>query len=182
MPLGLAELVAGGAAAVAFIKAVFTVKQVPASVQGMVRSWKRRPTLAERDLLLEHANRLDARRVFSAPFHAEVVEACVASLDEVRRFTDETVAKLKHPGARVMLEAIREDIRSFLDKWHRARTPRHFDLDFGRREGSDAAEFFKDLGTLRERVQTWRSILASIEPGLAEAAERGEEHPQKRLP
>jgi hypothetical protein len=141
---------------------------------------------SDRALLAKYVRRLDERRVFYHPYDSEVVEACVASLDTVKEFTDETLASLEHQGAKAALGAILDSARAFVDRWKSARTPdfHHLVGDlFDRRVGrSHAAEvlmqkFFEDLGELRGAVKLMVLMLHEIDsilsaPNLTETPDR----------
>ena len=149
------------------IKAVPTVRDEISKARG-------KPTKAESECLIAYVRRLDERRVLYHPFNVEVVESCVGSLDEVRRFTDETLAKIESPAARAALGAILDQSRAFVDRWHGART--HLDwwnhgghhrgmISSGHREdGLD--EFFQDLGELRGTMKEMLALLKLLEPKI----------------
>jgi len=124
------------------VKTMFGLLKLAPAVQSGLRRWKGRPTVAERALLAEWARRLDERRVFFADYDIEVVESCLASLEHVRTFTDETLAKVEHAGARAVLGAILDLVRQIGDKWHGFQTPRFGDWPdrFPRRHPGDRTE------------------------------------------
>lgn len=149
------------------VKTLFGLLKLAPAIQKGLRRWKGRPTVAERALLAEWARRLDERRVFFVDYNIEVVEACLASLEHVRDFTDETLGKVKHAGARAMLGAILDVVRQFNDNWHGFQTPgpNHVSRHRGDREDSRSlAHFFEDLGELRAKVRLLVGALADIEP------------------
>src|SRR5450759_751226 len=92
------------------------IKLVP-TVRDEISKARGKPTKAESECLIAYVRRLDERRVLYHPYHLEVVESCVGSLDEVRRFTDETLAKIENPAARAALGAILDRSRAFVDRW-----------------------------------------------------------------
>lgn len=147
------------------IKAVLKLISVSPAVYEKLKEWKGKPTKAEREILVKYCRRIDERRVFRAPFHAEVLEACVNSLSQVKEYTDATLAELEHAGARATLGAILDVTRTFLDKWHGRRTPRMGWMPgFHRDEGDSANEFFEDLGELRGKMKVLVGILSELEP------------------
>jgi hypothetical protein len=155
---------------VSALRGVMALFNVPVHIRKMVRATKRQPTREEAEILVAYARRLNERRVFFAPFNVEVVECCIGSLEEVRRFTDEALSKLKHPYARATVAAILEDVRHFLDRWRAFRTPRDpwRHRMHGDGEEAELAEFFKDLGELRIKVRMWCEMLVQIEPALGD--------------
>lgn len=94
------------------VKTLFGLLKLAPAVQSGLRRWKGRPTVAERALLAAWARRLDERRVFYRDYDSEVVEAWLGSLEHVRDFTDETLGKVEHAGARAMLGAILDVVRA----------------------------------------------------------------------
>lgn len=129
------------------------------------RSFAQRPTSAEAQVLVEYARRLDERRAFFVTYNVEVVEACIPSIDQVRAFTDEYLAKLAHPGARAALGAILDATRGFLDRWKSRHTPSHWEMRGG--DGQELARFFEDLGELRTVVRLMLSSLRELEPKVS---------------
>jgi hypothetical protein len=133
------------------------------------------PTKRDRDAIVKYCRRLDERRVFSHPYNSEVVELCIASLSQVKDFTDETLAEVEHPGARAALGAMIDQSRRFLDVWGRFKTAR-VDWDFHPRHSmhddrllvaGQLAAFFQDLGELRSNVRLLVSILVQLAPKAA---------------
>lgn len=126
--------------------------------------WQGKPTAKDRDLIVEYCRRLDERRVFSEAHQSEVVEACLASLDEVRAFTDEVLARARHPVAQAAMGAVLDEVRKFLDKWIPRRSPRlnHRLREFPGREPSH--EFFQDLGELRVKMRIYVGMLTDLVP------------------
>ena len=119
-----------------------------------------KPNAKDRKKLIEFCELLDQRRVFYAPFNVEVVEVCLGSLRMVQDETTKRIAELEHPGARAMLEAVQDHLRVFVDRWAGFRTPHRGEHDHDGR----LAEFFRDLGVLRERVRLCTEGIAIIEP------------------
>lgn len=157
------------------LRIIFSLMNVSKHLQDAVRVWRVRPSLADREILVTYERRLSERRVFRATRSSEVFEACVGSLLDVRRFTDETLAQVTHPGARSVLGALLDDVRKFLDRWEGVHTPRDDERRHAFQRGDDPhAEFFKDLGALRERVTMWRRWLAEIEPSVKMPGTDGE--------
>jgi hypothetical protein len=60
-----------------------------------VQQWRGRPTKEDQQRLVSYCRRIDERRVFSAPYNVEVEEVCVASLSQVKEFTDEALAGME---------------------------------------------------------------------------------------
>lgn len=176
------------ALSLATLKTLLGLLKIAPAVQTGVRKWKGRPTEAERAHLVAWARRLDERRVFFADYNIEVVEACLASLDHVRQFTDEVLAEIEHPGARAMLGGILDSVRQFHDKWHGFRTPNHFDHwrprphRDGHGEDGDLANFFEDLGELRGRVRLLVGALCEIEPDVKAPTLLAQEVPERGEP
>jgi hypothetical protein len=149
------------------------VKAIP-TLRDELRKAKGKPSKAESECLIAYVRRLEERRVLYHPYNVEVVESCVASLNEVRRFTDETLAKIESPAARAALGAILDRSRAFVDRWHGSHTPRDW-WDHGdhhrnlissghRRDGLD--EFFQDLGELRGTMKEMLDLLMLVEPKI----------------
>lgn len=146
------------------------IKAVPA-LRDEIRKAQGKPTKAESDCLIAYVRRLDERRVLYHPYNVEVVESCVGSLDEVRRFTDETLAKIESPAARAALGAILDRSRAFVDRWHGVHGPRDW-WDYGSphrgpgSRGDGMAEFFQDLGELRGTMRDMLQLLKLLEPKI----------------
>jgi len=146
------------------IKAVPTVRDAISKTRG-------KPTKAESACLIAYVRRLDERRVLFYPYHMEVLESCVGSLDEVRRFTDETLAQIENPAARAALGAILDRSRAFVDRWrgsHGLRDPwDHGGFHRGPgSQGEGMAEFFQDLGELRATMRDMLELLKLLEPKI----------------
>ena len=146
------------------------IKAVP-TVRDHLRKAMGKPSQIESECLIQYVRRLDERRVLYHPYNVEVIECCVSSLDEARRFTDETLAKVESPGARAALGAILDRVRAFLDRWHGARTPRdwwsHGGLHREAISGGDGLdEFFQDLGELRGTMTAMLELLKLVEPRI----------------
>ena len=73
------------------LKLALSALKVAPRVYEKVQVWKGKPTKKDRERLRKYARRLDERRVFSARFDVEVVEACVVSVSSVAEFTDEVL-------------------------------------------------------------------------------------------
>jgi len=124
--------------------------------------------------LAKYVKRVDERRVFFHPYDSEVIEACVGSLDQVKNFTEETLASVKHEGAKAALGGILDATRAFVDRWHGARTPKgpRWDLPLDRwsdhesRQDRTMEQFFADLGELRGAVKLMLALLQEIEPKI----------------
>jgi len=130
-----------------------------------------KPTKVESQDLIAYVRRLDERRVLFFPYGLEVVESCVASLDELRRFTDETLAKIENPTARAALGSILDRSRAFVDRWHGIHaTPdwwEHGGFHGGPTAHRDGmADFFQDLGELRSTMKQMLELLRLIEPKI----------------
>jgi len=154
----------------AAVKTLFDLMKVAPVVRSGLRKWKGRPNAADRERLVAYGRRLDERRVFFVSYNVEVVESCVGSLDEVRRFTDEVLSETKHEGARAVLGAILDVTRQFNDRWHGTRTPHDWDHDGHRHShagNGGLANFFEDLGELRAKVRILAAALAEIEPDVS---------------
>jgi len=121
--------------------------------------------------LIAYVRRLDERRVLFHPYHMEVLESCVGSLDEVRHFTDEALAQIENPAARAALGAILDRSRAFVDRWrgsHGLRDPwDHGGFHRGPgSQGESMAEFFQDLGELRGTMRDMLELLKLLEPKI----------------
>jgi hypothetical protein len=139
--------------------------RISASVYEKIQVFKGKPGKADRERLIKYTRRLDERRVFVATFDEEQGGACVGSLDEVRRFTDEALAELEHPGARAVLGGILDSIRLFLDRWGGPRLRfRPWMLHHGDPGQDEFSRFFEDLGELRGKVAGLIELLAMWEP------------------
>ena len=106
--------------------------------------------------LAKYVKRVDERRVFFHPYDSEVIEACVGSLDQVKNFTEETLASVKHEGAKAALGGILDATRAFVDRWS----------DHESRQDRTMEQFFADLGELRGAVKLMLALLQEIEPKL----------------
>jgi hypothetical protein len=135
-------------------------------------------TKAESERLIVYARRLDERRVFYFPYDMESEALCISSLDEVRQFTDATLADMENEAARAALGAILDHLRAFLDQWSGARMPRarrdHPRFYRGpapsdNREGGIGGidQFFQDLGELRSTMKEMLALLRLVEPKVA---------------
>lgn len=146
---------------------------VAQAARDVLRRVRKKPTAAEAKLLIEFARRLDERRVFSAPFDAEIVESCLSSLDSFKAITEDYLAKIEHPGARAALGAMLTSLRRFIDKWHGFTTRRIWDGPFPfdaprfREERRTGAEFFQDLGSVRAEIRLLVELLVDIEPKVS---------------
>lgn len=132
-------------------------------------------TKAESERLIVYARRLDERRVFYFPYDMESEALCISSLDEVRQFTDATLADIENEAARAAMGAILDHLRAFLDQWSGARMPRaRWDRprfyrgpapSDNREDGID--QFFQDLGELRSTMKEMLALLRLVEPKVA---------------
>ncbi len=132
-----------------------------------VQTWRGSPSKEDRARLIAYCRRLDERRVFSAPFDDEVEDVCVASLNQVKEFTDEALADIEHPAARAAVGAILDEVRKFLDKWHGYRGPRSFGLHPRhpwRDQDVRSPDFFQDLGELRGKMKLLVGMLTEMVP------------------
>jgi hypothetical protein len=144
---------------------------VAPALRAKLAKYRGKPTAADQKTLVQFCRMINERRVFYAPFHMEVVEGCTGSLSHVKDETEKTLAAISHPGAEAVLGAFLDDLRRFLDKWSGKSTPRGLHFDTGRHPGgepwrdreADLAEFFTDLGRLRERASLWFGALAQID-------------------
>jgi hypothetical protein len=138
------------------------------AARDVFRKLRSKPSAAEAKILVEFVKRLDERRVFSAPYDAEVVESCIGSLASFKNTTEEYLAKLDHAGARAALGAILTSLRRFLDKWHGFSTRALGDPweppIFGHGRNEKRREFFEDLGHLRAEVLILVDLLRQLEP------------------
>jgi hypothetical protein len=108
---------------------------------------------------------IDERRVFTAPYHMEAVDACIGSLGDVKNATERTLANLEHDGLRAAVGGILDMLRAFLDRWPNGdavRCPRPKGPS-PCADGPQAteAEFFKDLGTVRTTIVILLELIAS---------------------
>jgi len=146
-------------------------KAVPNALDAL-RTKYGKPTKADSERLIAYARRLDERRVFYFPYEMESDVMSISSLDEVRRFTDETLAAMGNETARAALGGILDHLRAFLDKWSGARMPRHHwdHRGFrGMRPGDDPDgidSFFQDLGELRGSMKQMLELLMLVEPKI----------------
>ena len=132
-------------------------------------------TKAEAERLVAYARRLDERRVFYFPYDMESEALCISSLDEVRRFTDETLAEMGNEAARAALGAILDHLRAFLDKWSGARMPRarwdhprfYRGMDPSDHHEDGIDRFFQDLGELRSTMKAMIELLRLLEPKVS---------------
>ncbi len=142
---------------------------VAQAARDVFRRVRKKPTAVEAKLLVEFARRLDERRVFSAPYNAEIVEACLASLDSFKTITEDYLAKLDHPGARAALGAMLTSLRRFIDKWYGFTTSRFWDGPFQfpsprhREDKRTEMEFFQDLGDLAAEIRVLLQFLLELE-------------------
>jgi hypothetical protein len=149
------------------------VKAAPGILDALRKTYGK-PTKAETHRLIAYARRLDERRVFYFPYDVECEVMCISSLDEVRRFTDETLAEMGNEGARAALGAILDHLRAYLDKWSAARMPRdHWDrrrffrgMAPGDHSDDGIDSFFQDLGELRSTMKQMLELLRLIEPKI----------------
>jgi hypothetical protein len=141
------------------------------AARDVFRKLRSKPSAAEAKILVEFAKRLNERRVFSAPYDAEIVESCLGSLGSFKDITEDYLAKLEHAGARAALGAILTSIRRFLDKWHGFSTRALGDPweppIFGHGRDAKRREFFEDLGHLRAEITILVDLLREIEPKIA---------------
>jgi len=150
-----------------------TAISVVQAARDVFRRVRKQPTAAESKLLAEFARRLDERRVFSAPYNSEVVEACTASINSFKAITEDYLAKIEHPGARAALGAMLTSLRRFIDKWHGFSTRDIWDRPFSfgsphhRHDGRSDAAFFEDLGDLRAEIRILCQLLLEIEPKVS---------------
>jgi hypothetical protein len=131
-----------------------------------VKVWKGGPTKEDSERLVRYCRRLDERRVFSAPYHMELAQSCVGSISEVRQYTDEALADIKHPVARAAIGAILDEVRRFEDKWHGYQSsadwhPHRFG---GRFERTSDRDFFQDLGGLRDKMKVFVGMITELVP------------------
>lgn len=103
-------------------------------------------------LVKEFVGRLDERRVFYVPYHAEQVEQVVGSLRTVAKDSLQTLAGLSHGPSKAAVGVVLDQTRKFLDRWGDARTPPQrgrFPAWFDQ----ETSKFFEDLGELRGQVR-----------------------------
>jgi hypothetical protein len=126
----------------------------PKAIKGIANWYGIKPSDEDRAILIEYCKHLNERRVFFAPYHAEVAGACRWSLDEVRKLTYDAASKLKHEAATAFLHAILDHLRAFLDRWGSGPEPRDQDL----------VRFCMDLGSLRTAVRGYVALIGDLEP------------------
>jgi hypothetical protein len=162
----------------ALLSAILRLVSAVPAVSDEVSRLRRKLTRADRDRLTKYVRRINERRVFFQPYNSEVIEACVGSLDEVKRFTDETFAAIENDGAKAALGGILDATRTFLDRWRGTRTPhgrpwamdpldRRSAQERGDRDNKMMEDFFKDLGELRGAVKLMMALLEQIDQKLA---------------
>jgi hypothetical protein len=150
--------------AVGTFTTVFKMMSIAPSAYQKLNEWRGKPSKKEREALKRYCRRLDERRVFSAPFNSEVVECCVASVSQVKEYTDETLANLDHPATRAVLGAIMDVLRGFLDEWHGRRTPPD-PFGWASRGGrNEIGAFYEDLGELRSKMKMLIGLISELEP------------------
>jgi len=131
------------------------------------QQWVGHASTEDQERLVQYCRLVDNRRVFSAPFNVEVVESCVASLVDVKRYTEEALSKLEHGTAQACLGGILDHTRTFIDKWHGYRGQRHWGPFPGHGSGGpgeDDRAFFQDLGELRGRMKILIGLLTELAP------------------
>jgi hypothetical protein len=144
---------------------IFKLLGVAPKVYAKLRQWRGGPSSEDSARLVRYCRRLDERRVFSAPYNSEVEEMCVASLEQVKSYTDEALSELDHPLAQAAVGAIFDELRGFIQKWHGHRAgrrwpPHHWSRDHGEQE----RDFFQDLGELRGRMRIFVGMLTELVP------------------
>ena len=100
----------------ALLSAIMKLASALPAVCDQVNRLRRKLTRADRDRLAKYVHRINERRVFHHPYNSEVIEACVGSLDQVKQFTDETLASLENEEAKAALGAILDATRTFVDR------------------------------------------------------------------
>jgi len=159
----------------ALLAAILKLAGAVPAVGDKVNRLRGKLSRADRDRLVTYVHRINERRVFFHPYNSEVIEACVGSLDQVKKFTDETLAVVENVAAKAALGGILDATRAFLDGWRGIRTPHGSPWARGPidrwsgQEGGDGKtmeEFFKDLGELRGAVKLMMALLEQIDPKL----------------
>lgn len=127
------------------------------------------PTSNDKAIINTLLDQLQQRRVFHAPFHDEVVNACVASVDEVRRLAYDVHSRLENEPAKAFVGALLDDARGFVDRWKASSiypTVPGWDRCFGPAvDDGDLREFYQSLGGLREKVGLYVDGLTSLRDG-----------------
>jgi hypothetical protein len=127
------------------------LKSVPSAYQK-VKELCGGLSVVDQQLVKEFVGRLDERRVFHAPYHAERVELVVGSLRRVVEDSHQTLASLSHGPSKAAAGVILDQTRKFLDRWGDARTPTQrgkFPAWFD----EETSRFFEDLGELRGQIR-----------------------------
>lgn len=136
---------------------LFSTAKTAAERQAMI------PSKADKEQIRALLVQLDERRVFHAPFHDEVVGACLYSLDEVRKSAYDALGKLSNEPAKAVVGAVLDETRVFVEKWKASSlypvVRRSIQAD---EEDSELREFFQALGALRERVALCRQALDEL--------------------
>jgi len=112
-------------------------------------SWlEDRPLAEDKKEIRAYVQRLNDRRVFYVPLHSERANACVGSLGEVKRWTEEARSKIKHGGLQAALAGIQGNVRAFLDTWQ----DRPF-VQTGNGSDPENLAFLVALGELRGAIR-----------------------------
>jgi hypothetical protein len=124
-----------------------------------LRDWAAMKPLADDTKTIRaYVKRLDERRVFYVPLHAERANFVVGSLREVKNITEEAEGNLEHPGLDAALGGIVDHLRKFLDTWG--------DEPFvGRGDDRDPRNiaFLVALGELRVKVIAHLELIKMID-------------------
>jgi hypothetical protein len=128
------------------------------TILGNGASWE--PVEAERDIAHRVVTFFEDRRVLYNPYHLEVPQHCVDSVNEIRRFLTETLAHHHNPdGIAENLRAMRGACRRFLDTVQKSGGVVIIDSAFD--GGPPAWKFFSAIGELRATIGLHLSIIAA---------------------
>lgn len=141
-------------------------------LRRLARAARNRPSPEESTSLKQYVRTLENRRVLSVTYNVEVIECCNASLSTLLEITEQTLVRLDHAHARLVLETIQDATRRFLDRWRGLRTREHDGFPWEppdrpwHMRGEAHAMYFLDLGELRSIVRQMVRALQTIEPGV----------------
>lgn len=149
------------------------LRLIPCAYEKAVE-WTGKPGKEDKKKVREFVGLINERRVFLAPYNAEVVECVLGFLRVVLDTAAKTHAAITHPMSKQSVGVVLDDTRKFLDRWSRYTTPRserlrpaweHFD---DQSELNKLLEFYADLGELRGKVKTAVQLLKEYaDPTLA---------------
>lgn len=125
---------------------------------GTGASWE--GSVTEREIAHRVVTYFEDRRVLYNPYHLEVPEHCVESVNEMRSFlTEELTEYHGREGISKNLRAMRAACRKFVDTVQKSGGVIIIDNLF--EGGPDAWEFFSALGELRATIGLHLSIIAA---------------------